>query len=306
VIYFMLQRLGRLVLTVFIVATLVFVIVRVVPGDPALVIAGVDARPQDIAAIRTKLGTDRPMLQQYGSWMWGLLHLDLGHSFTTGESVSRLILARFPLTFTLALAGFVLSMLIAIPLGVISAVRRWQAIDYTVMAYTQIGLAVPSFWLGIILLLLFSVRIHLFPLFGLGGISSLVLPSVALGIERSALLIRIVRGSMIEELSRDYVITALAKGLPRRVIIIRHALRNALLPVITIAGIQFGYLLGGAIIIEQVFSLPGLGRLFLTAISNRDFPLVQGGVIFVAAVFSVVSFLADILYSLVNPRVRVS
>jgi len=306
VIYFMLQRLGRLVLTVFIVATVVFVIVRVVPGDPALVIAGVDARPQDIAAIRAKLGTDRPMLQQYGTWMWGLLHLDLGHSFTTGESVSRLILARFPLTFTLALAGFVLSMLIAVPFGVISAVRRWQAIDYTVMAYTQIGLAVPSFWLGIILLLLFSVRIHLFPLFGLGGISSLVLPSVALGIERSALLIRIVRGSMIEELSRDYVITALAKGLPRRVIIIRHALRNALLPVITIAGIQFGYLLGGAIIIEQVFSLPGLGRLFLTAISNRDFPLVQGGVIFVAAVFSVVSFLADILYSLVNPRVRVS
>ncbi|HUX52191.1 MAG TPA: ABC transporter permease [Spirochaetia bacterium] len=305
-IYFMLQRLGRLVLTVFIVATVVFVIVRVVPGDPALVIAGVDARPQDIAAIRAKLGTDRPMLQQYGTWMWGLLHLDLGHSFTTGESVSRLILARFPLTFTLALAGFVLSMLIAVPFGVISAVRRWQAIDYTVMAYTQIGLAVPSFWLGIILLLLFSVRIHLFPLFGLGGISSLVLPSVALGIERSALLIRIVRGSMIEELSRDYVITALAKGLPRRVIIIRHALRNALLPVITIAGIQFGYLLGGAIIIEQVFSLPGLGRLFLTAISNRDFPLVQGGVIFVAAVFSVVSFLADILYSLVNPRVRVS
>ena len=302
----MLQRLGRLVLTVFIVATVVFVIVRVVPGDPALVIAGVDARPQDIAAIRAKLGTDRPMLQQYGTWMWGLLHLDLGHSFTTGESVSRLILARFPLTFTLALAGFVLSMLIAVPFGVISAVRRWQAIDYTVMAYTQIGLAVPSFWLGIILLLLFSVRIHLFPLFGLGGISSLVLPSVALGIERSALLIRIVRGSMIEELSRDYVITALAKGLPRRVIIIRHALRNALLPVITIAGIQFGYLLGGAIIIEQVFSLPGLGRLFLTAISNRDFPLVQGGVIFVAAVFSVVSFLADILYSLVNPRVRVS
>ena len=305
-IQFMLQRLGRLVLTVFIVATVVFVIVRVVPGDPALVIAGVDAHPQDIAAIRAKLGTDRPMLQQYGTWMWNLLHLDLGRSFTTGESVSGLILARFPLTFSLALAGFVLSMLIAVPLGVISAVRRWHAIDYTVMAYTQIGLAVPSFWLGIILLLLFSVRIHLFPLFGLGGISSLVLPSIALGIERSALLIRIVRGSMIEELSKDYIITALAKGLSRRVIIVRHALRNALLPVITIAGIQFGYLLGGAIIIEQVFSLPGLGRLFLTAISNRDFPLVQGGVIFVAAVFSVVSFLADILYSVVNPRVRVS
>jgi peptide/nickel transport system permease protein len=304
-VYFLLRRLGRLLLTVFVVATLVFVIVRVIPGDPALVIAGVDATSSDVAAITTRLGTDRPLVEQYTGWMSGILHFDLGKSYASGEQVSRLILQRFPITLELALSGFIISLLISLPLGVLSAVRRWKAADYTVMVYTQLGLAIPSFWLGILLLLAFSVHIHLFPLFGTGQFISLVLPSLALGIERSALLIRIVRGSMIEELQKDYIVTARAKGLRSRSIIYRHALPNALFPVITVAGIQFGYLLGGAIIIEQVFSLPGLGRLFLSAISARDFPVIQGGVIFVAIVFSLASFFADVLYSAVNPRVRV-
>ncbi len=166
--FFLLRRVGRLVLTVLMVATLVFVIVRVIPGDPALVIAGVDAKPADIAVIRAKLGTDRPLVVQYGDWLWHLVRLDFGTSFSTGESVSRLIFIRFPLTMSLALLGFLIAVVVALPLGVISAVRRWSAADYTIMAYTQIGLAIPGFWLGIILLLLFSVRLHLFPLFGSG------------------------------------------------------------------------------------------------------------------------------------------
>jgi len=302
---FLLRRFGRLVLTVLLVATIVFVIVRVIPGDPALVIAGVDAKPADIAAIRAKLGTDQPLPVQYVSWFWHLAHLDLGTSFSTGESVSSLILARFPLTLSLALLGFVIAIAVAIPLGALSAVRRWTPADYSVMVYTQIGLAIPGFWLGILLLLAFSVRLHLFPLFGTGGFVHLVLPSVALGVGRSALLIRIVRGAMIEELQRDYVTTARAKGIAESRIVLRHALPNALFPVITVAGIQFGYLLGGAIIIEQVFSLPGIGRLLLSAISARDFPLIQGGVIFVAIVFSLVNFAVDVFYSIANPKVRV-
>ncbi|HUX12575.1 MAG TPA: ABC transporter permease [Spirochaetia bacterium] len=303
--FFLLRRIGRLILTVLMVASLVFIIVRVIPGDPALVIAGVDAKPADIVAIRAKLGTDRPLSVQYGDWLWHLVRLDFGTSFSSGESVSHLILDRFPLTMSLALFGFLIAVVVAVPLGVVSAVRRWSAVDYTVMAYTQIGLAIPAFWLGIILLLFFSVWLHLFPLFGSGGFSHLVLPSIALGVGRSALLIRIVRGAMIEELQRDYITTARAKGLAESRIVLRHALPNALFPVLTVAGIQFGYLLGGAIIIEQVFSLPGIGRLLLQAISARDFPLIQGGVIFVAIVFSLVNFAVDVLYSVANPKVRV-
>ncbi|WP_455381802.1 ABC transporter permease [Salinispira pacifica] len=302
---FLLRRLGRLLLTVWLVATIVFVIVRIIPGDPALVIAGVDAKPSDVAAIRARLGTDRPLAVQYGDWLWNLARLDLGTSFSSGESVSTLILNRFPLTLSLATLGFLIAIVVAVPLGVLSAVRRWSFADYAVMVYTQVGLAIPGFWLGILLLLVFSVQLHIFPLFGTGGLIHLVLPSVALGVGRSALLVRIVRGAMIEELQRDYMTTARAKGVAKSRIVLRHALPNALFPVITVAGIQFGYLLGGAIIIEQVFSLPGIGRLLLSAISARDFPLIQGGVIFVAIVFSVVNFAVDVLYSVANPKVRV-
>ena len=295
-----------MILTVLLISTIVFVVIRVIPGDPALVIAGIDSSQSDIDAIRVKLGTDKPIFSQYVKWVWDVLRFNFGVSMISGQPVTRLILERFPLTLSLALLGIVLSIIIAIPLGVISAVKRWSFWDYTGMGFSQIGMAVPSFWLGILLLLLFSVKIKLFPLFGSGSFKHLILPAISLGIARAAVLLRLTRASMAEELSKEYVVAARSKGLTERMVNYKHALKNALLPVITIAGIQLGYMLGGAIIIEQVFSLPGLGRLFLFAIYQRDFPLIQGGVIFVAFIFSLINFVVDMLYSLLNPRIRVS
>jgi len=281
-------------------------VIRVIPGDPALTVAGVDASQSDIAAIRAKLGTDKPLITQYGHWIWDVFRFDFGNSLTSGRPVSQLVLERFPLTLSLAVLGIILSIVIAIPLGVISAVRRWSFWDYLGMLFSQLGMAIPSFWLGILLLLLLSIKYRIFPLFGSGSFNHLVLPSVSLGIARAAVLLRLTRASMIEELSKEYIITARAKGLTERMVNYKHALKNALLPVITIAGIQLGYMLGGAIIIEQVFSLPGLGRLFLFAVYQRDFPLIQGGVVFVAFVFSFINFAVDILYSVLNPKIRIT
>ena len=293
-------------MTVLLISTIVFVVIRVIPGDPALVIAGIDASQSDIDAIRLKLGTDEPMLSQYVNWIWDVIRFDFGDSMISGKPVARLVLERFPLTLSLALMGIVISIIIAIPLGVISAVKRWSFWDYLGMAFSQIGMAIPSFWLGILLLLLLSVKIKLFPLFGSGTIMHLILPAISLGIARAAVLLRLTRASMTEELSKEYVVTARSKGLTNRMVYYKHALKNALLPVITIGGIQLGYMLGGAIIIEQVFSLPGLGRLFLFGVYQRDFPLIQGGVVFVAFVFSLINFLVDMLYSVLNPKIRIS
>jgi peptide/nickel transport system permease protein len=298
--------LGRLILTVAIISTIVFLVIRVIPGDPALTIAGVDASESDIAAIRAKIGTNQPLATQYMRWLWDIVRFDFGNSMISGRAVSQLILERFPLTLTLAVLGILLSIVIAIPLGVISAVRRWSFWDYLGMLFSQVGMAVPSFWLGILLLMLLSIKYRVFPLFGSGSINHLILPSISLGIARAAVLLRLTRASMVEELSKEYVVTARAKGLTERMVNYKHALKNALLPVITIAGIQLGYMLGGAIIIEQVFSLPGLGRLFLFAVYQRDFPLIQGGVVFVAFIFSFINFVVDILYSVLNPKIRIS
>ena len=299
------RRLGRLLLTIFLISTIVFLVIRIIPGDPALVVAGMDATQEAIAAIRTKLGTDQPLPAQYLQWLWKVARFDFGESLISGQPVIKLVFQRFPLTLSLAVLGILISVVIAIPLGVLSAVKRWSLWDYSGMAFSQIGMAIPSFWLGIMLLLIFAVKIPIFPLFGSGSIVHLILPAISLGIARAAIILRLTRASMIEELSKEYVITARAKGLTERMVKYKHALKNALLPVITITGIQLGYMLGGAIITEQVFSLPGLGRLFLTGIYQRDFPLIQGGVVFVAIIFSLINFTVDILYSVLNPRIRI-
>lgn len=301
---FMAKRLGRLLLTVLLISTIVFFVIRVIPGDPAMVIAGMDASAEDIAAIRAKLGTDKPLPAQYLEWLSDIARFDFGTTMISGEKVSTLILQRFPLTMLLAIMGITIGIVIAVPLGVISAVKRWSAWDYFGLVFSQVFMAVPSFWLGIILLLLFAVAIPIFPLFGADGLANFVLPALSLGLARAAVILRLARASMVEELSKEYVITARAKGLPERMVKYKHALKNALLPIITVTGIELGYMLGGAIIIEQVFSLPGLGRLFLYGIYQRDFPLIQGGVVFVAIIFSLINFAADILYSVVNPRIR--
>ncbi len=296
----------RLFFTMLLIPTVVFFVLRIIPGDPASVIAGMDASPEAVEALRAKLGTDRHPLVQYEEWLLSVVQFDFGRSLISDEPIAKLILDRFPLTLTLSVLGMLCALLIAIPLGVMSAVRRWSLWDYGGMIFAQIGISLPSFWLGILLLLLLAVKFPLFPLFGGDSPFHLVLPALALGINRGAVLLRLVRTAMIEELGKEYIITARSKGLPERIVRYRHALRNALLPVLTIAGIQFGYLLGGAIVLEQVFSLPGLGRLILSAVYQRDFPVIQGGTLFIAAVFSLVNFMVDMLYSLVNPRIRVS
>jgi len=300
------RRLGRLLLTIFLISTIIFFVIHIIPGDPALVVAGMDATQEAIDAIRAKLGTDQPLPAQYLQWLWKVVRFDFGESLISGQSVIKLVFQRFPLTLSLAVLGILISIVIAIPLGVLSAVKRWSLWDYSGMAFSQIGMAIPSFWLGIMLLLIFAVKIPIFPLFGSGSIVHLILPAISLGIARAAIILRLTRASMIEELSKEYVITARAKGLTERMVKYKHALKNALLPVITITGIQLGYMLGGAIITEQVFSLPGLGRLFLTGIYQRDFPLIQGGVVFVAIIFSLINFTVDILYSVLNPRIRIN
>ncbi len=306
VVYFLAARLSRFILTLLVLSTVVFFLLRVIPGDPALAIAGIDAAPQDVQAIRERIGTDRPLAVQYAAWLGGIARFEFGSSFASGRPVTGLILERVPLTLTLAVAGIAVSVLIAVPFGILSAVRRWSLWDYAGMLFSQLGLAVPGFWLGIVLLLLFAVKIPVFPLFGAGTPARRVLPALALGASRAAVLLRLTRASMIEELGKEYILTARAKGLPDAAVKYRHALRNALLPVVTVGGIQFGYMLGGAIIIEQVFSLPGLGRLFLNAVYQRDFPLVQGGVVFTAVLFMLVNFTVDVLYSLLNPRIRLA
>lgn len=301
-----LRRFGRLLLTLLVISTLIFFVIRVLPGDPALVIAGIDASPEDVETIRARIGTNASLPKQYADWIWNVAHLDFGVSFISGQPVSELIFQRFPLTMSIALMAMAISLAIAIPLGVVSAVHQFSFWDYAGVLFSQLGMAVPSFWLGILLLLAFSVKLRIFPLFGSGSLRHLILPALALGIARAAVLLRVAKASMIEEIDKPYVDAARAKGLADSVVFYRYVLKNALLPIITIAGIQLGYMLGGAIILEQVFSLPGLGRLFLSGIYQRDFPVIQGGVVFVAIVFSLINFAADVAYSLANPRIRLT
>ncbi|MFP3959321.1 MAG: ABC transporter permease [Spirochaetaceae bacterium] len=301
---FLLRRAGRLLLTVLLISTLVFFLLRVLPGDPAEVVAGFEASDEELEEIRHRLGTDERLSVQYLRWISGVARLDFGTSYFSGEPVAALIAERLPVTLLLATLGFLFAVAVAVPLGVVSAVRHDTLIDYLGIAYSQLGMAIPGFWLGILLLLVFSVKLGLLPLFGAAGPAHFVLPALALGVSRSAVLVRIVRNSTLQELEREYVLTAESKGLAERTIRYRHLLRNALLPVITVAGIQLGYMLGGTVIIEQVFSLPGLGRLFLSGIYDRDFPVIQASVVFLAVVFSVVNFIADVLYGIVNPRIR--
>ncbi len=296
----------RLLATMLLISTIVFLLLRLLPGDPAQVIAGIDANPADVENIRNSLGMNGTIISQYLTWMGNIIHFDFGNSYFSGRPVSTLILERLPVTANLALLAMVFTILTAIPIGVLSAVKRWSIWDAFGLLYSQLGMALPSFWMGILLLLIFSVKLGWFPLFGAQGFNSLILPAISLGLAKSAVLVRITRISMIEELGKPYIEAARAKGLVDRRIQYVHALKNALLPVLTVTGLQLGGLLGGAIIIEQIFSLPGLGRLFLTGIYQRDFAVVQGSVIFMAFLFSGINFLVDLLYALINPKARIS
>ena len=303
---------AALAATLFFVSLLVFVVVRVLPGDPALIILGLEASPESLARVRQGLGLDRPVPVQYAKWVGQALRGDLGRSIQYDLPVASLILSRLAVTLPLTLlaAGFMVAA--AIPLGVFAAThhRRWG--DYLTMTLSQLGVAVPGFWAGLLLILLFSVQLGWvqaggFDGWGQGvwpGLRSLLLPAVALGLFQFAVLARTTRSAVLEVLREEYVKTARAKGLAERLVLFRHALRNALIPIVTVAGVQLGQLLAGSIILESVFYLPGLGRLTLAAISARDLPVVQGVVLFVASMIVTVNAAVDILYSLLDPRIR--
>ncbi len=293
-----------MVLTVLLVVTISFVVLRVVPGDPAAVIAGLDAAPERVELIRLRLGTDRPIAVQFIEWLGGLSRGDLGTSLTRNRPVSAMIAERLPITATLAGSAFALTLLIALPFGLVAAIRPHGLADRALGAFSHAGLAIPDFWVGIILLLVFSVTLRVLPLFGATTAMHFILPAVALAVSRAALLARVVRASVRAELREQYIEGIRARGVSGARLLVGHVLPNAMLPVITVAAVQLGYLLGGSIVIEQVFSMPGLGRLILTAVFQRDFPVVQAGVMLIAVCFSVINFVADILYTIADPRIR--
>lgn len=310
---YLLRRGLTALITVLIVATVVFLILRLLPGDPAQLILGVEAPPERVQEIRHVLGLDRPLYLQYLVWLKDLCLGNFGKSLRSDETVLALLFQRIHVTFWIAFAALLIALVIALPLGIAAALRPWSWLDFGSLFLAQLGLAIPSFWLGILLILLFAVKLHWLPLMGYVNFADnpvewlrhLILPAFALGLIRVAILTRMVRVSMLEELGKEYVTVARAKGLAERIVILHHALRNALLPVLTVAGMQFGYLLGGAIIIEQVFGLPGVGRLLLNAIANRDFPVIQGTVVCIAVAFTALNLAIDLLYGLLNPKISV-
>jgi ABC-type dipeptide/oligopeptide/nickel transport system permease component len=299
--------LRRIVLTIPVllgVATLVFALIHLVPGDPAEAMLGEAAAPSDIAELRTRLGLDRPLLVQYGDYLGGVLRGDLGISFRWNTPVGREIGSRLANTVQLALAAMAVAVLIAIPLGVLAALHRGRGIDQAAMTASLIGISMPNFWLGPLLALVFAVQLGWLPVSGIGTPAHLVLPAVTLGAALAALLARMTRASLIDELRELYVIAARARGMSRTRAVVAHALRNSLIPVVTILGLQFGAVLTGTIITETIFAWPGVGRLLIQAISFRDYPLVQGCILFIAVTYVGVNLAVDLVYAWLDPRIR--
>jgi ABC-type dipeptide/oligopeptide/nickel transport system permease component len=299
-----LQRILYTLPALWLILTMVFLLIHIVPGDPVLQMLGQDARVEDVAQLRHTLGLDQPLGLQYMRYLVGLARGDWGQSLRYASPVRPIVLARFPATLELSLAALAVCLVIAIPAGVFSARRRGSKSDHATSFFTLLGLSVPNFALGPILILVFSIEIGWLPVSGRGGISHLILPAATLGAALAAILTRMVRGSMIEELSSDYVRTARAKGITETSVLFRHAFPNALIPVITIVGLQFGSLLAGTIVTETIFSWPGIGRLAVQAISARDYPLLQGCILIIAVSYVAVNLLTDLVYAMVDPRVR--
>jgi len=288
----------------WLILTLVFLLIHIVPGDAVQQMLGESARAEDLENLRHALGLDLPLHVQYGRYLRGLVSGEWGSSFRFQQPVLRIILERYPATLQLALSGLIVCTLIAIPSGVLAASRRGRAPDRAVSFLTLLGLCVPNFALGPLLILLFSIQLGWLPVSGRGSFLNLILPAITLGAALAAILARMVRSSMIEELSADYVRTARAKGLPESAVLFRHAFRNALIPVITILGLQFGTLLAGTIVTESIFAWPGIGRLTVQAIQSRDYPLLQGCILLISFSYVLVNLLTDFFYALVDPRIR--
>ena len=301
---YIIQRLAAAVPTLLGVAVIVFLMLRLLPGDPARVIAGVLASAEDVEGIRRQLGLDQPLVVQFALFLGGLLRLDLGLSARTSQPVMQEVLARLPYTFELAVMATAIATAIGIAAGVVAATHHNSKVDYLVSAASLCGVSMPVYWLGLMLIVVFAINLRWFPAAGADQPASFVLPSLTLASFTVALIARMTRSSMLEVLRQDYVQTARAKGLHERAVLYAHALRNALLPVITIVGLQFGTLLGGAVLTETVFGWPGIGQLLVESIFARDYPLVQGIVLTFSGLFILVNLAVDVLYAYVDPRIH--
>ena len=309
----LLRRLGQIIPTLLILSVLIFALQQLMPGDPAIIMAGEErGDPQVLAEIRAELMLDRPIWEQYGAWLWRLLHGDLGFSWRIRQPVGELILEKLPVTLQLGLMAFVIAVVIGVPAGIVSAAYRDRPADWAANGIALAGISTPNFWLGIMMILLFSVNLGWLPPSGYvpltedwrQSLATTIMPAFVLGGGIAGVFMRHTRAAMIGALGQDYVRTARAKGLPERVVVGRHALRNALIPVVTLGTIELGRLLAGAVLTEQIFSIPGFGKLIVDAVFNRDYPVVQGVVVVTALIFVTLSLIGDLLYMAINPRLR--
>ncbi|MGB4763613.1 MAG: ABC transporter permease [Planktomarina temperata] len=307
------KRLGSLCLSLIVASLVIFACIEIVPGDPASFMLGINAQPDTIQALRVELGLDQSLAQRYLGWVGGLLGGDMGTSYTYRTPVSDIVSDRLQVSLPLALYALMLTVVVAFPVGILAAARRGSVTDITVMGATQLGVAIPNFWFAILMVILFAINLRWFSAGGFPGwdagifsaMKALTLPAIALALPQASILSRVMRSSLLDTLSEDYMRTARAKGLTRRQVLWRHALRNAMIPVLTIIGLQFSFLLAGAIIIENVFFLPGLGRLVFQAITQRDLIVVESVVMLLVFAVILVNFFVDIAYAWVDPRLRV-
>jgi peptide/nickel transport system permease protein len=304
VLRFVARRLALTIPVLLGVATLVFALIHLIPGDPAQAMLGEAAPQADVDALRRQLGLDRPLLEQYGDFLAGAITGDLGTSLRTGTPVSAQIAERLPATFELALAAMLVAIALALPLGIAAAAWRGTLVDHAAMTLALAGMSIPNFWLGPLLAIVFAVELGWLPVSGRGGVEHLVLPALSLGLALAAMLARMTRASVLEELREPYVRAARARGVSRVRALVSHAFRNSLIPVVTIVGLQFGAVLTGAVITETIFSWPGIGRLLIQSIGFRDYPLVQGCILLIAVTYVAVNLMTDLAYGLLDPRIR--
>ena len=299
-----LKRILQSIPTLLIVITITFVLTRMIPGNPARTILGPQASAQYIAEMEIKLGLNKSKLEQYADYMIGILHGDFGTSYVYNRPVTSLIAERIPNTLVITLTSLVIAIFIGVGIGVLSAIKQYSILDYIFMILALVGVSMPIFWLGLMLIIVFSLNLGWLPSGGMGSWKNYIMPAITLGTGDAALICRMTRSSMLEVIRQDYIRTARAKGVPEKMVIRKHALKNALIPVVTVIGLQFGSLLGGATLTETVFAWPGVGRLLVDSIKSKDAPLVLGGVIMMTITFSIVNLCVDILYAFIDPRIK--
>ncbi|MHB1416034.1 MAG: ABC transporter permease [Chloroflexota bacterium] len=311
---FIIRRLIQTIPVLLFASIMIFLLMRMIPGDPAVVLGGEDATPEQLETIRHRLGLDQPLPVQYVIWVGNVLHGDLGKSIISSQPVTQLLMQKVPATGELALGALLIATIVGIPLGMAAALRRGSALDMAVTAYTSTALGIPNFWIGILLIILFVIVLGWLPPGGRVPLTEnpgmawkyLLMPVLTLSVQTSGILIRFTRTAMLEVLPEDYIRTARSKGLTEQAIVVRHALRNALIPVVTVIGLQLGRLLGGAVIAEMIFAWPGVGRLVIQAVGQRDYAIVQGVLLLLVIVFVLINLITDLLYGLLDPRIRLA